>query len=103
MTDHSKLGMKDFGALQTTQKRQKQPPINLIEIKISFHCKKFSAKKQLSGYWPRLAYGDLQNAEGLGGEKLNHTFLPAHLAYLCHALLKEDFVRVDCGLFFESD
>ena len=50
MTDHSELGMKDFGALQTTQKRQKQPPINLIEIKIRLHCKKFSAKKQLSGY-----------------------------------------------------
>ena len=50
MTDHFELDMKDFGALQTTQKRQKKPSINLIEIKISFHCKKFSAKKQLSGY-----------------------------------------------------
>lgn len=44
MTDPSELGMKDFGALQTTQKRQKQPPINLIEIKISFNWKKIFRK-----------------------------------------------------------
>ena len=47
MTDHSELGMKDFRALQTTQRRQKQPPINLIEINISFHWKKIFRKKTL--------------------------------------------------------
>ena len=47
MTDHSELGMKDFGALQTTQKRQKQPPIHLIDVNISFHWKKNFRKKTL--------------------------------------------------------
>ena len=47
MTDHSELGMKDFGALQTTQKRQKQPPIHLIDVNISFHWKKIFRKKTL--------------------------------------------------------
>ena len=47
MTDHSELGMKDFRALQTAQKRQKQPPINLIDANISFHWKKIFRKKTL--------------------------------------------------------